>query len=72
MSFRCRLKFSAVAVSSALSIGPVPSRLVGVEVFFPDVGQPSAGSMGILRYTGEPSSVDRGPGATVPPSDHSQ
>lgn len=72
MSFRCRLKFSAVAVSSALSLGPVSSRLVGVEVFFPDVGQPTPDSLGFLRYGGEPSPGDRGPGATVPPSDHSQ
>jgi hypothetical protein len=72
MSFRCRLKFSAFAVSSALSIGPVPSRLVGVDVFFPDVGKPAPVSLGFLRYHGEPSPGDRSAAATAPLSDHSQ
>lgn len=72
MAFSAFVKPSAVAVSFALARGSSPSRVVGIEVFFPDLGAPRLESLGFLRYSGEPSPGDRGTAATVPPSDHHQ
>lgn len=55
MAFHARKKFPAVAVASALALGETPSRLAGVEVLFPDIGDPVPVSLGFLRYRGEPT-----------------
>lgn len=67
MAFTTRKKFANVAVSSALTLGAVPNRLMGVEVFFPDIGSPVAVSLGFLRYSWEPSPDGEGKDATEPP-----
>ena len=65
-----RVLRSVLAVRSALEFGPIPQRLMGLQVFFPDIGRPTVDQVGILRYRGEPVLGDVEPVAPVSTSYH--
>ena len=51
--FLTQVRPAAVAVQSALDVGPVPHRLIGIRVRFPDIGSPVLVQVGLLRFPGE-------------------
>jgi len=67
---RSRLRPGFVAVRCALAFGQRASRLMAVDVLFPDIGEPMAVRVGFLRWRGEPCIGDAESVATVPASDH--
>lgn len=75
MAKRVRVRSSVVAVKQAL-VGLLerevsPSRLMGAEVHFPDIGAPVVEKVGFLRYPGEVIEGDAEPVAADSTSDHS-